>query len=712
MKSFGLRFFPHAALGSVLLLLAACSSPAQQEQSPPDPSDANASTLRHERWPYRLNANEYHLFAAPHDRSGRIEIVAGQQPIQYWTWTGQGPWRAHPPLAEGYRIEKISPGSFLALRPRQATRCSLGFLPKPQLRITRVFDRIEDGMTIAAPGFFAGSQALILVGSLDLAEGEAWPVTEPASQATLESRNGRQRHSFPLERLSQPGVEPARRLFQATLPKSLEPGFYDLTVSVHGWRSARVAFEVSTPAQAKIRQRLASLANQALQEAGYPDLALVGPHRPLPSGSTVCSAFEEGPSRFIDNDRAWLFYAFEPAEGFAQNASPWIMANEATEEVEVIEADAWPRLLIATDAPDSGPDITCRGSAFGPDFGYKDTRENQIFSAGGEDEGADLPEADDGGEGDSAPEQDDPDTERVPLPGWYQPIPPQGPPSPHRGRGLTGVIDQPCPNGVAKIALLIAFDDNTSETTEDGKPIPNFDHLMEAERRLARELGCDGIASLGPDDFLTPDDYGTTGLPNGNTSTSRLLARIKFLITELVRGIEDPCCTELLIFFNAHQSNSRVKYRNRDVPFRKDGQPVLDDDGNPKTKDLVRGSLEVSQLAENIAEAIREASPDNRCPASQFILHSCYSGRIAGIRLTRALRNGLGVIATSGSRETTKGEREGDITEYHFLEALRTCIQRHPDKTLQDAELWNCIADETSRRSGGTQAPERHEPLF
>jgi len=34
MESFGLRFFPRAALASVLLLLAACSSPTQQEQSP------------------------------------------------------------------------------------------------------------------------------------------------------------------------------------------------------------------------------------------------------------------------------------------------------------------------------------------------------------------------------------------------------------------------------------------------------------------------------------------------------------------------------------------------------------------------------------------------------------------------------------------------------------------------------------------------------
>jgi len=111
-------------------------------------------------------------------------------------------------------------------------------------------------------------------------------------------------------------------------------------------------------------------------------------------------------------------------------------------------------------------------------------------------------------------------------------------------------------------------------------------------------------------------------------------------------------------------------------------------------------------IAEQIQRSTRAAGL--RCqPPAEVIFHTCFSGRFANIDFDRANDAGLGITASSGARETTKGRRNGGGNDRRLFlpRSTRRVREGEPDRPL--TEIFDCIRDATGRRSGGTQTPVR-----
>jgi hypothetical protein len=100
-------------------------------------------------------------------------------------------------------------------------------------------------------------------------------------------------------------------------------------------------------------------------------------------------------------------------------------------------------------------------------------------------------------------------------------------------------------------------------------------------------------------------------------------------------------------------------------------------------------------------------------PPAELIFHTCFSGRFANSDFDKANDAGLGITASSRGDQTTKGDRNGGAAgndSYFFLDALEECVRRNPGRPIKD--IFECIEEGTSRRSGGTQAPVRKPPTM
>ena len=640
--------------------------------------------------PHQLGAG-YSLFRLAERRRPRLRVIAQETPVALWAWSGR--WRYLGRFSGSSTVLDADGATYIAaIALGGDTQISLELLPDPRLVLRRVFDRIEDGATVAGRGATPGASMSALAQAVTLMEDDELPgdsaearvfLSDPADAAEAIELDAQIQWDNEL-----PGDTVAVR-FQ--VPENIEPSLYRLHVQWAGMTSQPVEFEVTDVAMAETRDEMAGLARQRMAEFDQQDLALIGGYRPLPSGAALCSGLDNTVETIVKGDRTWLFYAFDPDEGFFQSRSAWLLVDEKARVVQKIDVNVWPKVSVALPGdPAVGADgTTCGGSAFGPDFGNFDNHRDQYFNA---DKITDRSHA--------VPRT----RARVPVSPPFKRIQRRtGSPPPRAGKSYTGLVKGPCKK-VTKIALLIQFDDNTAEIRENGRAIPNFDDLLRDERSLIDDLGFDGVKKLGPDDFLRDSDFGSSGLPTRHIPTKKLVARLKESIEAVVKGFNKPCCTELVVIFNSHQKYNDVKYRNRDIPIK--GKP------GKVARRMTKGSIPVDTLALAVSEAIRAANPkDKRCPAAELIIHSCYSGYLSGTKLTKARKNGLGIITSSSSTQTTKGRRDGDDTKYFLIEALRFCATEHPGKTLADTEMWACVVAETARLSGGKQTPRKHAPL-
>ena len=184
----------------------------------------------------------------------------------------------------------------------------------------------------------------------------------------------------------------------------------------------------------------------------------------------------------MEDENRWLFFAFDHQARFEQPEAIWILANAETQELELITGEnAWPAVYqLDPDVPDDG--LIARGSRVGLDFGSPDNQLNQLYGFG-------------------------PLLQQRPVPDPRPRLQAGGKKSPLAGEPFLGGTKGKCPK-IRKIVILIQFDDNTKEKSRGGRPIPNFDQVLERERRLAKNLGFDQIIELNPDDFLDFDDRG------------------------------------------------------------------------------------------------------------------------------------------------------------------------------------------------------------
>ena len=558
--------------------------------------------------------------------------------------------------------------------------------PSARLLIDRIHAGSRRGRTLAPALPVPGAVLQLLIDVIDVAEGAVLPAEPPqvsfvyADPAVTPSRIELPASSGDASIFSAAGVDAGdRRIIDVVIPKHARPGFGRLIVDNGGdLYLDGVDFEIADPAVVRLRNLLLRRAAGLAARFMPVDTAVIGAYSPLPAGVELCEGLTgQRIASGFDAD-SFLFFAFDSQSRFEQRRTLWILANKRTKSVQVFDRPVWPNVMIPAD-DDADDGITCRGSRIGPDFGSPDVQRNQFFGGVLFQDGAPV-----------APPQP-----RVPQ---------RAPASPLAGLSFIGGTAANCPR-VTKVAVLVQFDDNTTPQNRNGRQIPNFDDVMKRERALVQALGFDQVFELKPDDFIT--SYSTSGIPRFQRPTRSNAGSIQPLLDRIdmiVRGNPD-CCTEIVIFINSHQSREGyLRYRNLDVPRRND----------PTKKSDVKDSISQAILSRLIAEQIQRSTiaAGLRCqPPAELIFHTCFSGRFASSDFDKANDAGLGITASSGASQTTKGKRNGGAAttdEYFFLEALEECAKANPDRPL--ADIFDCIRDATNRRSGGTQRPVRKPP--
>jgi hypothetical protein len=470
-------------------------------------------------------------------------------------------------------------------------------------------------------------------------------------------------------------------LVDMEVPAEVPPGDYNLSFELDELVET-VEIEIATRQDLTTREQALDLAEEALGERLEGGLDLLGGSRPLPGGSELCNGLTGELFSVVGGDESWLFFAFDPESGFAQPDATWLVVQAGAGEVQVIDDQGgWPEVRIKDVDPTlltEGEGATCQGSRWGPAFGSPKLRDGGFFGGGGVFYN-ELPAA-------------NPPRRRPAVP--VNPV--------HEGRTLLGTPEGPCPDGIKKIALLIQLDDNNQKRNEKGKEIPDFDDVMDRERRLMRELGFNEVHEIKPDDLNAYDSKGKPKLRVPSSMENPYDSKpILDKVRAIVGGIDD-CCTEVLIIVNAHQTrNGYLRFSNRGVPYR--GKPN-------KTKDVKKG-INAGLLARHIAATVKEAAKDECPPKVELIFHSCFSGRFAHDQMLKAANLGIGITASSSEDQTTRGSRKGGAAttdEYFFLEALKKCVDENPGKPL--SEIWDCIVEETRKRSA--KAEEKKKGKF
>jgi hypothetical protein len=561
--------------------------------------------------------------------------------------------------------------------------------PARRLLVDRVYGGSRRGRTRIPSRPVPGEVLQLLIDVIDVEEGESLPSDPPrvsfvyADPAITPARIELQSRTGDAGLFAAAGVAAGdRRVVDIMIPEDAQPGFGRLIIDNGGdLYLDGVEFEIADPAVVKLRNRL--LRRSAALAARYMPVqpAVIGPWSPLPDGAELCEALTgKRIASGFDAD-TFLFFAFDPQSRFEQKRTLWILANWRTKSVQLFDRTVWPNVMIPGDGADDGDDgITCRGSRAGPDFGSPDVQRNQFFGGVLFQDGAPVA----------------PPRPRVPR---------RAPASPLAGLSFLGGTAANCPR-VTKVAILVQLDDNTTPQNRNGQQIPNFDDVMKRERALVQALGFDQVFELKPDDFITR--YSSTGIPQFQRPTLSNAGSLQPLLDRVDNAVRNnpDCCTEIVIFINSHQSREAyLRYRNRDVPRRND----------PKNRKVdVEESISQAILCRLIAEQVQRstAAAGLRCqPPTEIIFHTCFSGRFANSDFDKANDAGIGITASSGGRETTKGKRNGGAAttdEYFFLDALEECVRANPDRPLTD--IFDCIRDATRRRSDGTQTPVRKPP--
>lgn len=457
-----------------------------------------------------------------------------------------------------------------------------------------------------------------------------------------------------------------RHVFRIELPETLPPGTYILELE---WGeelvSDPVQIEITKPNSIELRDRFGEQFIEQAKELIGPSASVIACFNPLPANSLLYEGLSHKQIADIPEGNWLLFFGFDTRSLFEQDKALWWLVNEETEEIIYHESTAWPDVYVAdSDIDDDNSEVYA--AAIAPHFGLLQNRQNNYFNVG-------------------------------PL--FQQAPEPVKPPRKRAVEKPEGFLREKgdCPK-IRKIAILVQFDDNTSPTNKKGKLIPNFDKVLEAEKKIVEGLGCKPIVELKPDDFIT---HSSSGVPKFETprkankdykSLNPLFEAISAQFKE-----QKDCCFELLIFINGHQDRDNyLIYSNKGVPYEKK-------DKKKDVKSVISLPILMLMLARHISELSKAMKPE--CiPAAELIVHSCFSGRFADLKIDKAVKLGMSITASSSGDETTKGEPG----RYYFLEALAHCIEKNPGKTLTD--IFDCVAKETDRRAGGKQKPKRKPP--
>jgi len=625
-----------------------------------------------------LTSHETRFLVQP-DRGPGSYLFTSSTETLLWVRRGER-WLEVPPIRAEAVCLDLEPGDFVAARSRDEDGVlDVGPVPAPRLRVDRLFDGVHGRRTRAPRSPVPGAELdilLVLTGAREDTE-----VPDELPQVRFTAAGASEGIPVPVlhptDLFDAVGVEAgARGAFRLCIPVDAPAATGRMQVSWGPFFLDGIDFEITTPEVAATRADLAEAATDLARCELGKDAAVVGSHRPLQVGTRLREGLTgQLLSDVVDPD-THLFYAFEPGTLFEQERTLWITARAGAEPV-VFESPRWPEVVVPDPCVEEDGVIS-EGDRVGIDYGSPNTRRNQLFAVGGS---LTLLEVLGG-------------PSRVP----------KRVPSPLNGEPLLGPPRPGC-RRVRKIAVLVQLDDNTAPRRRNGRLIPNFNDVMQRERDLIRVLGFDQLVELRPDDFILRFTSG--GKPLFVRPTATQANSLQPLLTRLdglVRRITD-CCTEIVVFINAHQSKEGyLRYKNKDVPYS---------GGSTRTSD-VSGPLSQSYLARLIAQQIQTstAAAGLACqPRVELVFHSCYSGNFGAGDFGRVNKAGVGVTASSGGKETTKGLPKGGAAttdEYFFLDALEECAKASPGQTL--AELFPCIRASTRRRSGNKQTPERRPP--
>ncbi|MCP5070971.1 MAG: hypothetical protein GY946_30785, partial [bacterium] len=509
---------------------------------------------------YVVQAGTSHVFqfAGP---SGYAELRAGDVPVQ--VAPTDSPAQATTLVNGTLRLPFEGNLSVTVSATDQAARITAGPGAQVALIVDRIFDRLEDGYSMASEGAIPGD---VLLASLELhgmVEGQQIPGDDQDVHVQLSLLGDETGASVRRLESSVPSWEndmvggATRRIVSFAVPEGLERGSYLLDFHWGDLRSGLLEFEVTNATYRTIRSNLARSAEQLLARTGNTHTSLVGPHLPVRRGDRLFNGMTGEYIGAVPVTGAYLFLGFEPGEMMPQERTTIVLASIGSGQVFLLDGQgSWPIVLDQND------------DEWALDLGSSHARFSQYYNAflGGMTMEINDPPA-------VAPQREDALTQGDPL-------------------CLRPAADEACPE-IVKHAILLTLDDNEEPTSKDGRMLPRFSELVSRERQLTNDMGFNARTELGVNDLVKQN---SSGYPEFDKDMTAL----RNALTGILADAEDPCCLELFIFVNAHQNKRRsIRYKNRNAPISR--PDPLHPTAPPRTKEI-KGSTSSDKIADLVAE--------------------------------------------------------------------------------------------------------------